>query len=153
MMAERQDTGFWFPQVWLWLENSLGMSSSEGCKETAFLGYSIFQVPLHVTTTSWGKKVPITVCVICPRLLASGQYCGHLMRRTDSLEKTLMLGKIWRQEEKGTTEDEMASLTRWTWVWASSGNWQWTGKPGTRAVVHGVAKNRTWLSNWTKLIS
>ena len=33
------------------------------------------------------------------------QYFGHLMRRTDSLEKTLMLGKTW--EEKGTTEDEM----------------------------------------------
>ena len=32
------------------------------------------------------------------------QYLGHLMRRVDSLEKTLMLG----QEEKGTTEDEMA---------------------------------------------
>ena len=35
------------------------------------------------------------------------QYLGHLMRRTDSLEKTLMLGKIGRQEEKGMTEDEM----------------------------------------------
>ena len=34
------------------------------------------------------------------------QYSGHLMRRTDSLEKTLMLGKIERQEEK-MTEDEM----------------------------------------------
>ena len=34
------------------------------------------------------------------------QYLGHLMWRTDSLEKTLMLGKT-RQEEKGTTEDEM----------------------------------------------
>ena len=34
------------------------------------------------------------------------QYFGHLMRRTDSLEKTLMLGKIGRQE-KGMTEDEM----------------------------------------------
>ena len=36
------------------------------------------------------------------------QYFGHLMRRTDSLEKTLMLGGIGGQEEKGTTEDEMA---------------------------------------------
>ena len=41
------------------------------------------------------------------------QYFGHLMRRTDSLEKTLMLGGIggrrdWGQEEKGMTEDEMA---------------------------------------------
>ena len=41
------------------------------------------------------------------------QYFGHLMRRVDSLEKTLMLGRIggrrdWGQEEKGTPEDEMA---------------------------------------------
>ena len=36
------------------------------------------------------------------------QYFGHLMRRVDSLEKTLMLGGIWGQEENGTTEDEMA---------------------------------------------
>ena len=37
------------------------------------------------------------------------QYFGHLMRRVDSLEKTLMLGGIrGRKEEKGTTEDEMA---------------------------------------------
>ena len=37
------------------------------------------------------------------------QYFGHLMRRDDSLEKTLMLGgRDWGQEEKGTTEDEMA---------------------------------------------
>ena len=36
------------------------------------------------------------------------QYFGHLMRRVDSLGKTLMLGRIWGQEEKGTTEDEMA---------------------------------------------
>ena len=36
------------------------------------------------------------------------QYFGHLMRRVDLLEKTLMLGRDWGQEEKGTTEDEMA---------------------------------------------
>ena len=35
------------------------------------------------------------------------QYFGHLMRRVDSLEKTLMLGGIWGQEGKGMTEDEM----------------------------------------------
>ena len=39
---------------------------------------------------------------------AETQYSGHLMRRVDSLEKTLMLGGIGGQEEKGTTEDEMA---------------------------------------------
>ena len=35
------------------------------------------------------------------------QYFGHLMQRTDSLEKTLMLGKTVGQEEKGMTEDKM----------------------------------------------
>ena len=36
------------------------------------------------------------------------QDFGHLMRRVDSLEKTLMLGRDWGQEEKETTEDETA---------------------------------------------
>ena len=36
------------------------------------------------------------------------QYFGHLMQRVDSLEKTLIAGRDWGQEEKGTTEDEMA---------------------------------------------
>ena len=36
------------------------------------------------------------------------QYFGHLMRRVDSLEKTLMLGGIWGHVEKGTTEDDIA---------------------------------------------
>ena len=36
------------------------------------------------------------------------QYFGHLMQRVDSLERTLMLGGIGGQEEKGTTQDEMA---------------------------------------------
>ena len=36
------------------------------------------------------------------------QYFGHFMRKVDSLEKTLMLGGTGGQEEKGTTEDEMA---------------------------------------------
>ena len=41
------------------------------------------------------------------------QYFGHLMWRVDSLEKTLTLGGIWGQEEKGTTEDEMAGWHHW----------------------------------------
>ena len=47
------------------------------------------------------------------------QYFGHLMQRTDSSEKTPMLGKI-RGQEKGTTDGWMASLIQGTWVWANS---------------------------------
>ena len=39
----------------------------------------------------------------------------------------------------------MASPTQWTWVWASSSNWWWTGKPD----VHGVTKSQTRLTDWT----
>ena len=38
-------------------------------------------------------------------------------------------GKVWTQEEKRTTEDEMSSSAQWTWVWGSSRSWWWTGNP------------------------
>ena len=76
------------------------------------------------------------------------QYFGHLIRRTDSLEKTLMLGKIeggrrgWQRMKHW-----MASLTGWTWVWVSCRSWWWTGKPGVHVAVHGVTKSRRpWKS-------
>ena len=46
----------------------------------------------------------------------------------------------------------MASPTQWTWVWVNSGNWL-MDREAWRAVVHGVAKNQTWLSDWTELKS
>ena len=58
-------------------------------------------------------------------------YFGHLMWRTDSLEKILMLGKIEggrRMDDRGW-DGWMASLAWWTWVWVSSWSWWWTGKP------------------------
>ena len=75
------------------------------------------------------------------------QYFGHLMGRTDSLEKTLILGKVegrWRREWQMRW---IASSTQWTWVWVNSRSWWWTGN----AAVHGVAKSWTWLSHWTEL--
>ena len=59
------------------------------------------------------------------------QYFGHLMQRTASLEKTLMLGKIegGRKRDNRRWDDWMVSLTRWTWLWASSSSWWWTEKP------------------------
>ena len=41
----------------------------------------------------------------------------------------------------------MASPTRWTWVWASSGSWWWTVKPGVLQTMG--SQSRTWLSDWT----
>ena len=46
----------------------------------------------------------------------------------------------------------MASQTRWTWVWVNSGSLV-MDREAWRAAIHGVAKSRTWLSNWTELNS
>ena len=59
------------------------------------------------------------------------QYFDHMMWRTD-IGKDPDARKDWRQEKKGTTEDEMVWLhyCQWTWIWVSSESWWWTGKPG-----------------------
>ena len=54
------------------------------------------------------KEISLAISLEGMMLKLKLQYFGHLMRRVDSLEKTLMLGRIGGQEEKGTTEDEMA---------------------------------------------
>ena len=79
------------------------------------------------------------------------QYFGHLMLRTDSFEKTLMLGNIdaGREGDNRGWDGWTASLTRWTRVWVSSRSWWWTGKSG---VLQSMGlQSQTWLSNWTEL--
>ena len=79
------------------------------------------------------------------------QYFGHVMWRADSLEKTLMLGKIegGREGDDRGWDGWMASLTWWTWVWVSSRGWWFTGKSDVLLSVG--LQSRTQLRNWTEL--
>ena len=60
------------------------------------------------------------------------QYFGHLIWRTDSLEKTLMLGKIEGRRRRGRQRMRWldSSQTQWTWIWANSGRYWTTEEPG-----------------------
>ena len=76
------------------------------------------------------------------------QYFGHLMWRTDSLEKTLKLGKIEGKRKSGQHRMSgwMASPTQWTWFWVNSGRHWRSGKPGVLQFMR--LQSRTQLGEW-----
>ena len=74
------------------------------------------------------------------------------MRRTDSFEKTLMLGKIagGREGDDRGWDGWMVSRTWWTWVWVNSGSWWWTWRPGVLQSMELKRVGQDWLTelNW-----
>ena len=83
------------------------------------------------------------------------QYFDHLMGGPDSLEKTLMLGKIGGRRRRGRQRmrwlDDIP--TRWTWVWVNSRSWWWTGRPGVLQSMGSKRVGHDWATklNWGRL--
>ena len=96
------------------------------------------------------KKVnfpPLYYCMLKLKL----QYFGHLMPTSNSLKKTLMLGKIEGRRRRGDRgwDGWKASSTQWTWVCLSK-LWEIVKDRGAWcAAVHGAPKSWTWPRDWT----
>ena len=84
------------------------------------------------------------------------QYFGYLILRTDSLEKTLMWGKIESKRRQGRQRMRWldGNSDSMIWVWISSGSWWWTGNPGVLQSIglQRVRHNCVTELNWTEAI-
>ena len=81
------------------------------------------------------------------------QYFGHLMWRTDSFEKTLMLGKFEGRRRKGRQRMRWLDVINNSMNMGLGGLWELVmDREAWRTAVHGVTKSWTWLNDWTERI-
>ena len=129
------------------LDHTEGCMLKNWCFQTVVLEKTL-ESPLDSRTSNHSILKEIKPEYSLEELTLKLIFTGYLMRRVDSLEKTLTLERLKAGGEGDNRRWDgwMASLTQWTWVWANFGR-QWrTGKPG---VLESMGSQQARLSNST----
>ena len=142
-----QNYGFSSSHVWMWeLDDKGSWVPKNWCFWTVVLEKTL-ESPLDSRRLNQSilKEISPEYSLEGLMLKLKLQYFGHLKRRTDSLEKILMLGKIEGRRRGRQT-------LRWCHHWASSRSWWWTGKPGVLQSKGSQRVIHDWVTelNWTE---
>ena len=139
-MKKKKKKESWVPKNWCFWTAVLGetLDSPLDCKEIKLINSKGNQSWIFIGRTDAEAETPIL---------------GHLMRRTDSMEKTLMLGKIEGGRRGGRQRIRwFDGITDAMDMSLSSLQELVMGREAWRAALHWFAKSLSWLSDWTELI-
>ena len=153
-MSVNQNYGFFSGYVWMWeLDHKESWAPKNWCFLTVMLEKTL-ESPLD------SKEIqPVHPKGNQPWIFIGSsdaelklQYFGHLMRKKTYWKRPWCWEKL-RAEGEGDDrgwDGWMTSLTRWTWVWATSGNWWWTRKPGVLQSMGLQRVRDDWVTelNW-----
>ena len=138
------------------LDNKESWAPKNWCFWTVVLEETLYRVPWTARRSNQFilKGISHEYSLEGLMLKLKRQCFAHLMGRTNSLGKTLMLGMIEGRRRKGLQRMKwffITSRTQWTWMWAISGSWWWTGKPAMLQSIGSQRVRHDWATklNWT----